>query len=117
MTHDSGGGDSLGWAADEQKRQSFVADYNEGARFGYKWFDSEGKQPLFPFGYGLSYTKFRHTNLHVEPGTKTATFAIENTGAHSGTEIAQVYEELPKPSGEHFRRLAGSHRVHGAAGQ
>jgi beta-glucosidase len=86
-------------------------------RFGYKWFDSEGKQPLFPFGYGLSYTKFRYTNLHVEPGTKTATFAIENTGAHSGTEIAQVYVELPKASGEHFRRLAGWQRVDVPAGQ
>jgi beta-glucosidase len=53
----------------------------------------------------------------VEPGTKTATFAIENTGARSGTEIAQVYVELPKASGEHFRRLAGWQRVDVPAGQ
>ena len=105
------------WAADQQQRQSLVADYKEGVRFGYKWFDSEGKQPLFPFGYGLSYTKFRYTNLHVEPGTKTATFAIENIGARSGTEIAQVYVELPKASGEHFRRLAAWQRVDLPAGQ
>jgi beta-glucosidase len=105
------------WAADEQQRQSLAADYQEGVRFGYKWFDSEGKQPLFPFGYGLSYTKFRYTNLHVELGRKTATFAIENTGAHSGAEIAQVYVELPKASGEHFRRLAAWQRVDVPAGQ
>jgi beta-glucosidase len=111
-------GESHGfWAADNQQRQSLVADYNEGARFGYKWFDSEGKQPLFPFGYGLSYTKFKYSNLRVEPATKTATFTLENAGARSGTEIAQVYVELPKASGERFRRLAGWQRIDVPAGQ
>jgi beta-glucosidase len=111
-------GDSRGfWAADTQQRTSLAADYKEGVRFGYKWFDSEGKQPLFPFGYGLSYTKFRYTNLHVDPATKTATFIIENIGARSGTEIAEVYVELPKAGGEHFRRLAGWQRVDVSAGQ
>jgi beta-glucosidase len=84
---------------------------------GYKWFDSEGKQPLFAFGYGLSYTKFRYTNLHVEPTKKIATFTIENVGARNGTEIAQVYVGLPKANGEHFRRLAGWQRVELPAGQ
>jgi len=106
-----------GWAADNQQRQSLDADYREGVRFGYKWFDSEGKQPLFPFGYGLSYTKFRYSSLRVEPATKSATFTIENVGARSGTEIAQVYVELPKANGEHFRRLAGWQRVEVPAGQ
>jgi beta-glucosidase len=118
MTPSSGNGESHGfWAADNQQRQSLVADYNEGVRFGYKWFDSEGKQPLFPFGYGLSYTKFRYSNLRVEPAAKTATFTLENAGARSGTEIAQVYVELPKASGEHFRRLAAWQRVDVPAGQ
>jgi beta-glucosidase len=116
MTHDGAGADSA-WAADEQPRQSFPADYTEGVRFGYKWFDSEGKQPLFPFGYGLSYTKFRYADLHVDPAAKIVTFTIENTGARTGTEIAEVYVELPKASGEHFRRLAGWQRVDVAAGQ
>jgi len=117
MTHDGAGGDSLGWAADEQKRQSFVADYNEGARFGYKWFDSEGKQPLFPFGYGLSYTQFKYGGLHVDPAAKTVTFTVENSGTLNGTEIAQVYVGLPKASGEHFRRLAAWQRVEVNSGQ
>jgi beta-glucosidase len=117
MTHDGARGDSPGWAADEQKRQTFPAVYTEGVRFGYKWFDSEGKQPLFPFGYGLSYTKFSYTNLHVDPAAKTATFSIENAGARDGTEIAEVYVELPKASGEHFRRLAAWQRVDVPAGQ
>jgi beta-glucosidase len=118
MTQSSANGDSVTlWAADKQQRQSLVADYKEGVRFGYKWFDSESKQPLFPFGYGLSYTKFRYTNLRVEPATKTATFTIENAGARNGSEIAQVYVELPKANGEHFRRLAAWQRVDVPAGQ
>ena len=53
----------------------------------------------------------------MDPATKTATFTLENTGARSGTEIAQVYVELPKAGGEHFRRLAGWQRVDLPAGQ
>jgi beta-glucosidase len=94
-----------------------VADYNEGVRFGYKWFDSEGKQPLFPFGYGLSYTKFKYSGLHVDPTAKAVTFTIENAGTLSGTEIAEIYVGLPKASGEHFRRLAAWQRVDVNAGQ
>ncbi len=105
------------WAADDQKWQGLVADYNEGARFGYKWFDAEGKQPLFPFGYGLSYTKYKYGGLHVDPVAKTVTFTIENAGALSGTEIAEIYVGLPKASGEHFRRLAAWQRVELDAGQ
>jgi beta-glucosidase len=118
MTANMTAGNSSGyWAADDQERQSFAADYNEGVRFGYKWFDSEGKKPLFPFGYGLSYTKFKYSGLQVDPAAKAVTFTIENTGALSGTEIAEIYVGLPKSSGEHFRRLAGWQRVEVNAGQ
>jgi len=101
----------LHWMPDDAKRPSFAADYDEGVRFGYKWFDSEGKQPLFPFGFGLSYTKFKYSGLRVDPAAKTVTFAIENTGGLAGTEIAEVYVELPTASKEHFRRLAAWQRV------
>jgi beta-glucosidase len=111
-TPNSANGNASGyWTASDQERPGFAADYNEGARFGYKWFDSEGKQPLFPFGYGLSYTKFRYSDLHVDPAAKTVTFTMENIGALDGTEIAEIYVGLPKASGEHFRRLAGWQRV------
>jgi beta-glucosidase len=99
------------WGPDEAKRQTFAADYDEGVRFGYKWFDSEGKQPLFPFGFGLSYTQFKYSGLHVDRAAKTATFTIENAGALAGTETAEIYVELPKASREHFRRLAAWQRV------
>jgi len=72
---------------------------------------------FFPFGYGLSYTKFKYTGLHVDPTAKTVTFTIENAGALSGTEIAEVYVGLPKASGEHFRRLAAWQRSEVNAGQ
>ncbi|HMI73460.1 MAG TPA: glycoside hydrolase family 3 C-terminal domain-containing protein [Steroidobacteraceae bacterium] len=99
------------WVSDDAKRQSFAAEYDEGVRFGYKWFDSEGKQPLFPFGFGLSYTKFKYSDLQVDRAAKTVTFAIENTGGLAGTEIAEIYVELPKAGKEHFRRLAAWQRV------
>jgi beta-glucosidase len=109
---------SLGdWVSDDQTRQTFVADYSEGVRFGYKWFDSEHKEPLFPFGFGLSYTKFKYGDLRVDPTMKTAQFTVENVGGLNGTEIAQVYVELPNAAGEHFRRLAAWQRVAVAAGE
>lgn len=95
----------------EQKKTSFPADLSEGTRFGYKWFDSEKKEPLFPFGFGLSYTTYSYTNLRVDDGGKAATFTIQNTGERAGTEIAEVYVQLPQTAQESFRRLAGWQRV------
>src|ERR1700730_2751310 len=119
MTIGGANADSSGaWVADDRpERPSFVAEYTEGARFGYKWFDSEGKEPLFPFGYGLSYTTFRYSGLHVDRTRKTVTFSVENAGSIDATEIAEVYVGLPPSSGEHFRRLAGWQRVAVNAGQ
>jgi beta-glucosidase len=110
-------GDAGYWAEDQQRHDTFPADYSEGARFGYKWFDSEGKQPLFPFGFGLSYTTFEYRDLHVDAQSRTATFTVANTGTRSGTEIAQLYVALPSKGGEHYRRLAGWQRVALDAGQ
>ncbi|MGI4831334.1 MAG: beta-glucosidase, partial [Janthinobacterium lividum] len=101
----------------EDKKSTFPADLTEGVRFGYKWFESEGKEPLFPFGFGLSYTTYRYSALHVDGPGKTATLTVENTGQRAGTEVAEVYVQLPKSSGEKFRRLAGWERVELAPGQ
>jgi beta-glucosidase len=111
------GGSPLHWAPDDAKRPSLIAEYDEGVRFGYKWFDSEGKEPLFPFGFGLSYTKFKYSGLQVDRAAKTVTFTIENAGDLAATEIAEVYVELPKASKEHFRRLAVWQRVPLISGQ
>ncbi len=104
------------WIA-EEKKTTFPADLTEGVRFGYKWFDSEAKQPLFPFGFGLSYTQYRYSDLHVDGRAKTATLTVENTGQRAGTETAEVYVQLPKASGEDFRRLAGWSRIALAPGE
>jgi beta-glucosidase len=111
------GASQLHWVPDDAKRPSLVAEYDEGVRFGYKWFDSEGKEPLFPFGFGLSYTKFKYGGLQVDRAAKTVTFTIENAGDRAATEIAEVYVELPEASQEHFRRLAAWQRVPLISGQ
>ena len=101
MTSSSAKEDSLGyWASDDQKRQSFPADYSEGVRFGYKWFDSEGKEPLFPFGYGLSYTKFKYSGLHVDSAAKTVTFTLWKMSALLTERRLRKYTwECPRPAG------------------
>ena len=70
--------------------------YDEGVKVGYKWYDAENKKPLFPFGFGLSYTTYRYSGLQVTPGDKVkVTFTVTNTGAREGSEIAEVYAALP----------------------
>ena len=97
----------------------FNANYNvEGERVGYKWFESEHKTPLFPFGFGLSYTTYRFSSLSVNSTAHTATFTVTNTGHRAGTEVAQLYAVLPASTGENtFRRLIGWDRVELNPGQ
>jgi len=75
--------------------------YGEGILVGYRWFDAKGIAPLFPFGYGLSYTSFRYDNLRIAPagdGRWNVTFDVTNTGARPGDEVAQVYVSAPPSS-------------------
>jgi beta-glucosidase len=71
--------------------------YSEGIFLGYRHFDKTGIKPLFPFGYGLSYTTFKYSNLKVTPASAkdgdpvAVSFAITNTGEREGAEVAQVY--------------------------
>jgi beta-glucosidase len=95
------------------QQEPFDIDYNiEGARVGYKWFESQHETPLFPFGYGLSYTTYSFSGLSVDAAQHTATLTVTNTGSRAGAEVAQVYAILPASSGENtFRRLVGWDRV------
>ncbi|XVN45187.1 glycoside hydrolase family 3 C-terminal domain-containing protein [Novosphingobium rhizosphaerae] len=85
------------------------ADYNiEGSDVGYRWFARKGAKPLFPFGYGLSYTTFASEGLSVDG--KTARFTLRNTGKVAGDDVGQVY--LVDRAGSPKRRLVGFARVH-----
>ena len=88
----------------------FSVDYNiEGADVGYKWFVRKRQTPLFPFGYGLSYTRFstRHVKAVAKAGTIGVGFDIANTGGRDGTAVPQVYVDGPGFT----RRLAGFQAV------
>ncbi len=71
----------------------FTATYSEGAAVGYKWFFERGEPPLFPFGFGLSYTSFALSDLtvNVRGSTVTASATVRNSGARAGTAIPQFY--------------------------
>jgi beta-glucosidase len=92
----------------------FDSDYGiEGAAVGYKWYDLKKIEPLFPFGYGLSYSKFAYSNLTATAaGDKvTISFDVKNVGARAGKDVPQVYV-APKAGGwEAPKRLAGFKKV------
>jgi beta-glucosidase len=93
---------------DVAERAPIDVDYPEGADLGYRWFEAKGETPLFPFGYGLSYTDFRYANLAVTGGKAlTARFSVTNAGARAGASVAQVYASPPGG----VKRLIGWKRV------
>jgi beta-glucosidase len=99
-----------------------TADYSEGLGVGYRWYDAQDIAPLFPFGYGLSYTTFAFSHLRATPtlapnGHVTVTAEVTNTGSHAGAEVAQVYVTDPSSTGEPPKQLKGFAKVSLAAGQ
>ncbi|MEO6330569.1 MAG: fibronectin type III-like domain-contianing protein [Ginsengibacter sp.] len=84
--------------------ENLVTNYKEGILVGYRWYDTKKITPLFPFGYGLSYTNFDYAALHTGKKvynfnetltafneTLTATIKIKNTGKLAGKETVQLY--------------------------
>jgi beta-glucosidase len=98
-------------------RSKYSVSYDEGVKVGYKWYEAEHKQPLFPFGFGLSYTNYSYSDLKTDSGQKTVSLKVKNTGKRAGTEIAEIYAELPDQANEPFKRLVGWQRVELAAGE
>jgi beta-glucosidase len=101
----------------EHKVKPFDLNYTEGAKVGYKWFEATNKQPLFPFGLGLSYTTYAYSGLTVDDANRTVHFTVRNTGRLEGTEIAQVYVALPSAAKENYKRLSAWQRVKLAPGE
>jgi len=91
----------------------FDVPYTEGLKVGYKWYDAEKKEPLFPFGFGLSYTTYSYSGLKATAAGRnlTVSFTVKNTGKRAGAEVAQVYAALPAGAGEPPKRLIGWERV------
>ena len=96
---------------------SYAVRYNEGPEVGYKWYETQHKQSLFAFGFGLSYTTYAYSDLSVDSSVKSTRFTVRNTGTRAGTEIAEVYARLPKSADESFKRLVGWKRVALAPGE
>ncbi len=77
--------------------------YKEGLLVGYRWYDTKAIEPLFPFGYGLSYTRFAYTNLNLVQTSGatglplTVEFEIANTGGRAGAEVAEIYVQPVNP--------------------
>jgi beta-glucosidase len=98
-------------------------EYSEGLDVGYRWYDANGVAPLFPFGFGLSYTQFHFSDLRVTPTASDGvsdvqvSATITNTGSRSGADVAQLYLGDPAAAGEPPRQLVDFKRVALAPGQ
>ena len=90
-----------------------IADYViEGSDVGYRWFQRRSEAPLFPFGYGLTYSAFRYSKFQIRSGTTLRTmFDVTNTGSRTAADVPQLYVSLPQASGDRARRLAGWERI------
>lgn len=90
--------------------------YTEGLRMGYRWYQAQGIEPLFPFGFGLSYTTFSVHDVAVggtdQDGTQPVVVeaSVTNTGSRAGAEVVQVYLAVPSPK-QPPKRLVGFAKV------
>ncbi len=95
--------DTLAAALDAYPGEHGTVVYKEGLLVGYRWYDTKDIEPLFPFGYGLSYTHFAYSNLNLvqndrSPGLPlTIEFELANTGGRAGAEVAEIYVEPIHP--------------------
>jgi beta-glucosidase len=91
--------DTLASKPDQFPGDGKTVYYSEDLEVGYRWYDAHSVKPLFPFGFGLSYTTFSFDDLKIatKPGVPAATvgFRITNTGVRAGSEVAQLYLGFP----------------------
>ncbi|WP_428374956.1 glycoside hydrolase family 3 C-terminal domain-containing protein [Lichenicoccus sp.] len=103
--------------------QNNTVDYSEGLLVGYRWYDQNNVTPLFPFGYGLSYTTFKYSGLQVENASVDGvtpvrvSAVVTNTGTIAGSDAAQLYLGYPAAAGEPPRKLVDFRRVTLAPGE
>jgi beta-glucosidase len=110
--------DNPAYASYYPKAGDRKVNYTEGIFEGYRYYDKSETKPLFPFGYGLSYTTFAYKNLSITPATVsgdqtvTVSFDVTNTGTRAGAEVAEVYvgqpnSRIPRP----IKELKGFSKV------
>lgn len=110
--------------SNEHLIQLYDVAYKEGVLVGYRWYDTKGIEPLFPFGFGLSYTRFELGNPKLsakkcrKDGTVTLTVTLKNTGDRDGAEVVQLYvgERSPRVI-RPVKELRDFRKVRLAAGQ
>jgi beta-glucosidase len=87
--------------------------YDEGLLVGYRWYDATGQRPLFPFGFGLSYTHFVYRDMHLrsDGAGLTAFVRIANVGDRPGSAVPQLYVSYPRSAGEPPWQLKGYDKV------
>jgi beta-glucosidase len=93
--------------------------YLEDLQVGYRWYEANAVTPLFPFGFGLSYTTFAYSGISVTPTVSSqtgapalaVTYTITNTGSREGAEASQVYLTLPPAAAQPSKRLVGFQKV------
>jgi beta-glucosidase len=98
---------------DAQGKPTLEVNYQEGAAVGYKWMDAKKLQPLFPFGFGLSYSNFGYSDLAVrtEAQELVVSFKVRNLGKREGKDVPQVYVSPIAGGWEAPKRLGAWHKV------
>jgi beta-glucosidase len=93
--------DSPAHALNEYPGENLKVNYKEGILVGYRWFDTKKIEPLYCFGYGLSYTNYQYSGLHTNKKSYkvteqvTVTLKVKNTGKYNGKETVQLYVSKP----------------------
>jgi beta-glucosidase len=90
-----------------------IAHFDEGILVGYRWYDQRRQKPLFPFGFGLSYTDFtfRDLKLTLDGGTVNVSVWVGNVGSREGSDVVQVYVGEPSEADEPPSQLKGFAKV------
>ena len=89
------------------------AEFKEGVLVGYRWYDTHQQTPLFPFGFGLSYTKFQYSSLTLKriAHAVSVRVTIKNTGDRTGSDVVQVYVAEPRCAEEAPSQLKGFEKL------
>jgi beta-glucosidase len=93
----------------EYPGDGITVNFDEGVFVGYRFYDAHNQTPLFPFGFGLSYTTFRYSDLQVSPSRVSV--KVMNSGTREGAEVLELYLGFPPEAGEPPKQLKGFEKL------